>query len=334
MIEDLLKQAVEQKVSDIHITSDDYIAYRSRTKIYKSEEKATSEEVLELVKKLTKERYIEFKNNKQIDLGGTIAGVRYRANCYYERGKIAVALRVINDKVKTIVELNLPYILFELVKKQNGIILITGPTGSGKSTTLAAMIDEINSNYEKHIVTIEDPIEYLFENKKSLIHQREVGVDVESFNMGLKSILRQDPDVIMIGEMRDKPTVETALKASETGHLVLTTLHTSSVKSTINRITGLFNADDAQQIRTLLSESLIAIVTQKLIKTSDGRGMIPAFEILINTVATANLIRKGEVGQIDSFIQMDQKIGSLPMSKSIETLLNRGMVNMEDVNNA
>ena len=331
MIEQLLKDALDNNVSDIHITSEDYIAFRTRKRIKKLDIFTSKEDVMELAKELAGNLYDTFLKNRQIDLSGEIKGVRYRANIYFERGSIAIALRVINNKIKSIIELNLPYILFELIKKPNGLILVTGPTGCGKSTSLAAMINEINKDFSKHIITLEDPIEYIFENKKSIIHQRELGTDFHSFNDGLHSILRQDPDIIMIGELRDKNTIETALKASETGHLVMSTLHTSSVKSSINRITGVFNSEEAEQIRYLLADSLIAIFTQKLIRTSDDKDVIPAFEILINTTATANLIRKGEVGQLESYLLMDQKKGSMPMEKSIEKLIHRGLINQDDL---
>ena len=331
MIEKLLLDALHNKVSDIHITTNDYIAFRSKRKIEKLNVITSKEEVIALTKKLAGEKYNEFLENRQIDLSGQMEGVRYRANIFYERGEIAIALRIIDNDIKSIIELNLPHILFELIKKPHGLILVTGPTGCGKSTTLAAMINEINKDFSKHIVTIEDPIEYLFKNKKSIIHQREIGIDLHSFDDGLKSILRQDPDIIMIGELRDKNTIETALKAAETGHLVLSTLHTGDVKSTINRMTGVFQADDAIKIRQLLSDCLIAVISQKLIKKADNTGVIPAFEVLINTVATSNLIKKGEYNQIDSYLLMDMKRGSMPMSKSVENLVKRGFINESDV---
>ncbi len=331
MIEQLLKDALDNNVSDIHITSDDFIAFRTRKRIRKLDVSTSKEEVIELTKKLTGDLYNTFLKNRQIDLSGEINGVRYRANIYFERGSIAVAMRVINNEIKSIVQLNLPHILFDLIKKPNGLILVTGPTGCGKSTSLAAMINEINKDYSKHIITLEDPIEYIFINKKSIIHQRELGPDFHSFSEGLRSILRQDPDIIMVGELRDKITIKTALKASETGHLVMSTLHTSSVKSTVNRITGVFAGEEAVQIRQLLADSLVAILTQKLVRTSDKQGVIPVFEILINTKATANLIRNGEAGQLDSYLMMDQRKGSIPMEKSIEKLVNRGIINRDDL---
>jgi twitching motility protein PilT len=280
-------------------------------------------------KMIAGDQYDILETRRQLDVGGSVYGIRYRANIFFERGDLSIAIRLINNEIKSIVELNLPYKLFNLIKRPMGLILVTGPTGSGKSTTLAAMINEINKDEEKHIITIEDPIEYVFTNKKSIVHQREIGKDLLTFDDGLISVLRQDPDVIMLGELRDKLSVDTVLKASETGHLVISTLHTSSAKSTINRITGIYESHELDKIRNLLADSLIAIISQKLYKRIDGDGVIPAFEIMINTTATANLIRKGEVGQIDSYLLMDQKIGSISMEKSVESLVKKGIIEQE-----
>jgi len=331
MIESILKEAIRLRISDIHITTNSNIALRVRKSIQKSDIFTSKADVIELSKKLCGDEYETFMKDRQIDLGGEIEGVRYRANIYFERGEIAIALRVIEGKIKSIVELNLPYVLLDLIKRKSGLILVTGPTGSGKSTTLAAMINEINKSTASHIITIEDPIEYIFTNEKSIVHQREIGKDLNSFDDGLRSILRQDPDVIMIGELRDRKTIETVLKASETGHLVLTTLHTSSVKQTINRITGFFGTEDATKIRSQLSHSLVAILCQKLIPGTDGRSMIPAFEIMINTTATANLIRIGDSAQLSTYMLTDQKKGSIPMDKSIENLIAKKLIKREDI---
>lgn len=326
MFKEIFELAIREGISDIHITANETVALRKFQKIYKTDRKLSSKEVEDFAKLISGELYQELLDHRQLDLGGSIHGVRYRANIYFQRGELALALRIINNKVKTFAELNLPKQLLDIVKHHHGLILVTGPTGSGKSTTLAAMIDEINSEYEKHIITIEDPVEYVHENKKSIIHQRELGADLHSFDEGLKAVLRQDPDVIMLGELRDKLTVNTALKASETGHLVLSTLHTSDVKSTINRIGGLFSSDEVDKVRTLLADSLVAIISQRLIKRLDGRGVVPAFEIMVNTTATANIIRKGESAQLDSYLLMDQRIGSISMDKSLESLVKRKII--------
>ena len=329
MFKDLLERAIEFNVSDVHITTNDYVAFRRNKTIERQSEMYNHDQVLEIVKLLAKERFDLLFEHKQLDLGGSVYGIRYRANVYYQRGDLAIAIRIINNELPSFDDLGLPHQLLDFVKRDHGLILVTGPTGAGKSTTLAAMITEINEEFNKHIITIEDPIEYVFKNDKSIIHQREIGADLVSFEEGLRSVLRQDPDVIMLGELRDKLSTNTALKASETGHLVISTLHTSDVKSTINRIIGIYGSDEVQTIRKLLADSLIAIVSQTLIKRKDGEGVVPAFEIMVNTTATANLIRKGESGQIDSYLMMDQKIGSKPMEKSIEELVNQGIINRQ-----
>jgi twitching motility protein PilT len=334
MLDKLLQFAVENKVSDIHITSDEQISVRMKKEIMKLEQKVTKEEVTAIAKLLAKDKYDDFIKKKQLDVGGVINDVIYRANLYYERNQIALAIRVISKEIQNFSELNLPLSFYNLIEQPHGLILVTGPTGSGKSTTLAALINEINKTKTKHIMTIEDPIEYRFTNEKSIIHQREIGYDVHNFHDGLQSVLRQDPDVIMIGELRDKVAIETALKASETGHLVLSTLHTSSVRSTLNRLTGIFQGDEIEKIRLLLSEALVAIISQRLIKRADGDGVIPAFEVMMNTTATKNIIRKGEVGQIESYMLMDQKLGSMIMEKSIERLIKTNQILPTDVPNS
>lgn len=326
MLERLIEQAIKMKASDIHITSNDIVTFRIDKKIIKTNATLSENEVIQIAKYLCSDQYNKFLEEKQIDIAGNISDVRYRANCYFEKSNIAIAIRLFSKEIQTIDKLKLPQVLKNLVQRSHGFILVTGPTGSGKSTTLAAMINEINKTTSKHIVTIEDPIEYLFTNDKSIIHQREVGTDVPTFDEALRSVLRQDPDVIMIGEMRDKNTVETALKASETGHLVISTLHTSNVASSLNRLTGVFSAEEAIKIRAILADSLIAIVSQQLIPRIDTKGVVPAVEIMINHTPTANLIRKGEGNQINSYLLMDQKIGSIPMDKSIEEWVAKGVV--------
>lgn len=333
MIKNIMQDALQSRISDIHVTTNSFIAVRIRKEIVKTDLFASKKDVIQLAKELCDEDYDIFLEKRQIDLSGEMGGVRYRANVYFERGEIAIAVRVVNSEIKSIIELNLPYLLMDLVRKKNGLILVTGPTGSGKSTTLAAMINEINKTTTKHIVTIEDPIEYVFENQKSIIHQRQIGTDLLSFDDGLRSVIRQDPDVIMIGELRDRNTIETVLKASETGHLVLTTLHTTSVKQTVNRITGYFGSEEANKIRSQLANSLVAILCQRLIRGSDGKSMIPAFEILINTSATANLIRIGDVAQLSTYLLMDQKKGSISMEKALENLVAKRLINKEEVEN-
>ncbi|MGB9615233.1 MAG: type IV pilus twitching motility protein PilT [Fervidobacterium sp.] len=236
--------------------------------------------------------------------------VRIRANLYYERGNPALALRIITKKIRTFEELGLPSVLKEFCERDTGLIIVTGPTGSGKSTTLAAMIDYINSKYAYHIITIEDPIEYVFENKNSLIHQREIGRDTESFVDALKYALRQDPDIILVGEMRDLETISLALTAAETGHLVFGTLHTNSAATAPDRIVDVFPAHQQKQISLQLANTLIGVVYQRLVPKK-ASGVIPIVEVLVANIAVRNLIREGKIHQIESIMQTAQKQGNI-----------------------
>ena len=331
MLDRLLVEAINKNVSDVHITSDEYVYIRKSKKMIRLEVKTSSEDVLKIASEILEDRYDSLFKERQLDGSKSINGVRVRYNFYFERDKLSVALRIIKNEIRSIDDLMLPDVLKSLIKNHSGLILVTGPTGSGKSTTLAAMINEINQTMSKHIVTVEDPIEYIFENDKSLIHQREIGVDTLEFSDALRAVLRQDPDVIMLGELRDQETIETALKASETGHLVLSTLHTSGAKSTINRISGVFKGKDEERIRYLLSDSLLAVISQRLIPLADKTGVVPAFEILVNTNAISNLIKKGEVGQIDSYIKMNSKEGSISFDDSINYLIKSRRIDPNDL---
>jgi len=331
MLDRLLVEAINKDVSDVHITSDEFVYIRKSKKMIRLEVKTSSDDVLKIASEILGDRYDSLFEERQLDGSKSINGVRVRYNFYFERDKLSVALRIIKNEIRSIDDLMLPDVLKSLVKNHAGLILVTGPTGSGKSTTLAAMINEINQTMSKHIVTVEDPIEYMFENDKSLIHQREIGVDTLEFSDALRAVLRQDPDVIMLGELRDQETIETALKASETGHLVLSTLHTSGAKSTINRISGVFKGKDEERIRYLLSDSLLAVISQRLIPLADKTGVVPAFEILVNTNAISNLIKKGEVGQIDSYIKMNSKEGSISFDDSINYLIKSRRIDPNDL---
>ena len=331
MLDRLLVEAINKDVSDVHITSDEFVYIRKSKKMIRLEVKTSSDDVLKIASEILGDRYDSLFEERQLDGSKSINGVRVRYNFYFERDKLSVALRIIKNEIRSIDDLMLPDVLKSLIKNHSGLILVTGPTGSGKSTTLAAMINEINQTMSKHIVTVEDPIEYIFENDKSLIHQREIGVDTLEFSDALRAVLRQDPDVIMLGELRDQETIETALKASETGHLVLSTLHTSGAKSTINRISGVFKGKDEERIRYLLSDSLLAVISQRLIPLADKTGVVPAFEILVNTNAISNLIKKGEVGQIDSYIKMNSKEGSISFDDSINYLIKSRRIDPNDL---
>ena len=258
-------------------------------------------------------------------------GTRFRMNVYHQRGTKSLAARVIPNKVPKLEELNMPGVLLDLAKKPHGLVLVTGPTGSGKSTTLASMIDYINNHHNRHIITLEDPIEYEHESKKSLINQREIGIDAKNFLTGLRASLRQDPDVILLGEMRDLETISTALTAAETGHLVFATLHTSSAKTTIDRIIDIFPAEQQRQIRIQVANVLQGIVSQRLFPKAGDKGRIAATEILVRTPAIVNLIRNEKVDQIQNMIMTGRKEGMHTLSMSIRDLLQKKLVDYDTV---
>lgn len=272
-----------------------------------------------------------FEENKELDFTFSLKGVgRFRANYYFQQGSVAAAFRIIPEKIPTLEDLNSPAIFYELVKKEKGLILVTGPTGSGKSTTLAAMINEINTTERKHIITIEDPIEFHHEHKSSIISQRNVGEDTKSFSSALKYAMREDPDVILVGEMRDVETIRAAVTAAETGHLVFATVHTNSATQTINRIINVFPAEEQAIIRTQLSMSLSAIISQTLVPKIEG-GRVAAHEILINNPAIANLIREDKVHQIYSQLQLGQsKTGMQTLSQVLIDLVKARVVSKDD----
>ena len=255
--------------------------------------------------------------------------VRFRGNAFYQRGQLSIALRLIPNVIKTFGELNLPPILESFTQRPQGFFLCVGPVGQGKSTTLAAMVNHINQTRSEHIVTIEDPIEYVYEETKSLIDQREVGIDTESFQSALNSALRQDVDVILVGEMRNTETISTAVTAAETGHLVYSTLHTNDAAQTINRIIDSFPGDQQAQIRVQLSSSLIAIFSQRLIPHIAG-GMVPAYELLINNTAVSNLIRENRIHEIPSIIEIGLDQGMIDMNRSLSRLVQNGDISVEN----
>lgn len=271
-----------------------------------------------------------FQERGEVDLSYSVRDLaRYRVNVYRQRGSVAIALRVIPEKVPTIEELGLPPILKNLTERPSGIVIITGPAGSGKSTTLAAMVDQINTSRALHIVTLEDPIEYLHEHKMSIVNQREIAYDTKSFVSGLRAALREDPDVILVGEMRDLETIATAISAAETGHLVLATLHTPGAAQTVDRILDVFPSHQQDQIRVQLSMTLQAIVAQRLLTRADGQGLVVATEVLVAVPALRNLIREGKSHQIDSVIQTGAKYGMHTMESDLRRLFERGLITSE-----
>ena len=323
----ILKDAQREEVSDIHILTGEKIVFRKQGKLERKDYNIPNCDDIEkwIENILSKDEKIRYLQERDIDLSYENSFGRYRINMYFEKSFPAIAIRVVKKEIKNLFLEEYPEILKEIVKYKNGLVLITGATGSGKSTTLATMIEEININYEKSILTIEDPIEYVFKNKKSIIRQREIGRDTNSFATGLRAALRQDPDIIMVGELRDLESIEIALTIAETGHLVLGTLHTNSASSTINRIVDVFPAEKQEQIRVQLSMNLRYVVTQQLVNSKDGK-RIPAFEILVVTPAVANQILNNKINQIDSFIETGKKFGMISMRESLEILRKKGKI--------
>lgn len=333
-IEELLKQAYLKKASDLHLTVGSPPVIRINGELVLLGEAPISDSLMEkMAKKIIQEdKWDDFTSLGELDFSYHIEGYsRYRVNAYHQRKNIGIAARVIPTKIPTIETLNMPIILHDLIKKPQGLILVTGPTGSGKSTTLASMINYINEREAKHIITLEDPIEYEHSNKRSIINQREIGSDTNSFQNGLRAALRQDPDIILVGEMRDYETISTAITAAETGHLVLATLHTSSAPDTINRIIDVFPPHQQQQIRVQLAQVLEGIISQRLFRRSDGSGRIAATEILINLPSIANLIRNEKIDQINNVLQTSRHHGMHTLEMSINELLMQNLVNYDDV---
>lgn len=328
-INEVLVEAIKQGASDIHITVGVPVMLRLRGELKRlNEEVLTATDVKELVEMIVPNEQVNlFHENKQLDFSYEIKDVsRFRVNAYYQKGNMALAIRPIPTKIPTLEQLQLPSVLKRLMEKPRGLVLVTGPTGSGKSTTLAAMIDYINETTLKHIITLEDPIEFYHEHKNCVINQREIGEDVPNFNQALKVALRQDPDIILVGEMRDLETIKIALTAAETGHLVLATLHTSSAASTIERIVDVFPGQEQAQIRTQLAGCLVGVVSQRLFKTTDGLSRRAACEIMINTPAIANLIRSEKVHQIMGMIQIGRDSGMKTMQDDLKELINQGII--------
>jgi twitching motility protein PilT len=327
---DVLGRMVESRASDLHLTPGFPPAMRVRGNITAVEglPAVTAQQTRDIVYGiLNEDQRKRFEIGRQLDFAYSIPGVaRFRVNCYFQRGAISAAFRLVPQEIPTLESLHLPPILREFTRKPRGFVLITGPTGSGKSTTLAAMIDLINREREDHILTIEDPIEFLHRHKRSIVNQREVGADTPDFSLGLRSALRQDPDVILVGEMRDLETISTALTAAETGHLVFATLHTQSTSQTVDRIIDVFPPEQQQQVRTQLSVALEGIVTQQLLPTADGTGRVVACEVLVPNPAVRNLIREAKTHQIYSAIQTAGSIGMQTMDADLVRLVREGKV--------
>ena len=332
-IDDLLEQMVARGASDLHLTVGSKPAIRVNGRIERLEEIEVlrPEDTQQLLYQiLSSEQQKNFEIKRQLDFAHGVPGLaRFRVNVYFQRGSLGGAFRLIPEAIKTLEELGLPSSLHQLAEKPRGLVLVTGPTGSGKSTTLASLIDEVNRTRSDHILTIEDPVEFVHRHKKCIVNQREIGFDAPSFAEGLRAALRQDPDVILVGEMRDLETIATALTAAETGHLVLGTLHTQSASSTVDRIIDVFPPSQQEQVRIQIAGALQGIVTQALLPTADGTTRVAALEILLPDDATRNLIRQGKVEQIYTIMQTGTQRGMQTMEQSLTELTLRGVVGLE-----
>lgn len=331
-VQRLLDYAISQNASDLHVTvgAPPIIRVDGRLLAVKGEEVVTPDIAKGFVEGLTPPEQLErLEQRKEIDFSFGYKNTRYRTNIYFQKGYLAAALRLIPSKIRTIAELGLPPILEKFTTPSQGFFIITGPTGHGKSTTLAAMVDHINETRTEHIVTIEDPIEYVFEHKKSLISQREVGSDTNSFARALRAVLREDPNVVLLGEMRDLETIEAALTVAETGHLVFTTLHTNSAAQTADRIIDVFPPHQQQQVRQQLASVLLGVVSQRLIPKTNG-GRVVAAEIMVADSAVRNLIREGKTHQLQNVIQTSAAAGMISLDKVLAELVARGEITLDD----
>lgn len=332
-LEQILDQAVSQEATDVHINTgkSPYLRMNSLLAPLEGFSELGGEEVKEIAFSiLTEERKEQFLSQRDIDLSFDFKGKgRFRVNIYRQLGKISIAMRLIPRKIKTIEELHLPEMCHQFARYQQGFFLVVGPAGHGKSTALAAIVNEINHTRQDHIITIEDPVEYVFEPAKCLIGQREVGQDVQGFQRGLREAFRQDPDVILIGEMRDAETISSAVTAAETGHLVLTTLHTNTAAQTIDRIIDSFSPHQQEQIKVQLSATLIGILSRRLIP-SKKYGVINAVELMIVNSAIRNLIREGKSHQIDMVIDTSSGEGMISLNRSLADLVKQNLISQED----
>lgn len=333
---DILINASDLGASDVHINSKCEPIARVNGKFIKiSNELLSKSDTEKMANELIGiQKFNEIKELGEYDFSISIKNLyRFRVNMYKQQDSYAIAARVINSKIPDLETLGLPNVIKEFAKKENGLVLVTGPTGSGKSTTLASILDSINKNFQKHIITLEDPIEYIYNRKNSIISQREIGKDTKNFKSGLKSVLRQDPDVILIGEIRDEETLATALTAAETGHLVFSTLHTIGAAQTIDRIIDMFQANQQNQIRMQLSSVCEGIISQQLIPNINNEGMVAATEVMVSTSAIKNLIRDSKTHQISNIIQTGSKNGMQLMDQDLVNLFKRRKISKESVIN-
>ena len=329
----MLEQAVSMGASDVHINTGMPPVIRKNTELIAMDFEAVSSEHAEtLVGEMIDEKgWQRLRENRDFDFATMIkSGVRFRVNVHYQRGELAASFRVIKNSIPELAKLELPEVINKIIEIPRGLILVTGPTGSGKSTTLASMLNHINLTKAKRIITLEDPVEYLFTNEKSQIEQRELGSDVPGFASGLRHCLRQDPDIIMVGEMRDLETTTAAITAAETGHLVLSTLHTINATQTIERIIDIYPHGQQDQIRSLLANTLKAVISQTLFKRKDTPGMVPCVEILTANSAVRNCIRESRLHEIPNLIQTSKQLGMQMLDNSISEMFFRGMIYKSD----
>ena len=332
----LLKTAVEKKASDIHITVGKPPILRLNGDLKEMDTGSLSGEDTERYARmcLNEEQYETFLKNGEVDCSMSAPGVsRFRINVFRQRGSVAVSIRVLSSSIQSIEELNLPRAVDSLCELREGLVLVTGPTGSGKSTTVASMVNRINETRTAHILTLEDPIEYLHRHRKSIVNQREIGHDTRTYTSALRAALREDPDVIFVGEMRDLETISTAITAAETGHLVLSTLHTIGAAKTVDRLIDVFPPYQQQQIRFQVSMTLKAVVSQRLIPEMDGIGRVAAVELMVATPAIGNLIREGKVSNINMAIHTGTSLGMKMLDKSIAELFINRRISLENAFN-
>jgi twitching motility protein PilT len=332
-VDDLLRQMRQQGASDLHLTSGSAPFMRVDGEMVKQNYKKVLAETCQslIFEILTDSQKELFSEKQDLDFSYPLNGVgRFRVNVFMQRHGIAAVFRLIPEHIKTIKELDLPEQLTDLIDASEGLILVTGPTGSGKSTTLSSLIHEINVRQQAHIITIEDPIEFVHENQRCLISQREVASHTRSFSTALRAALREDPDIILVGEMRDLETISLAITAAETGHLVFATLHTNSAVKTIDRVIDVFPESQQTQIRVMLSESLRGVVAQALLPRPDHRGRVPVVEVLVNVAAVANLIREGKTHQIQSVMQTSRAHGMMTFETATHELIQNGLISKED----
>lgn len=334
-LEDLLRLMIEENASDLHVSVGAPPVFRIKGRLIKINRPPLDAENAEfLARSMASESQMERVNTEgSVDFAISYLNERFRVSVYRERGFIAMAVRLLPSAFMTPEEIGLPVAVRSLLDSPRGLILVTGPTGSGKSTTLATMLNVVNETSTRHILTIEDPIEFQHKHKNGIVHQRELGVDVPSFSEGLRRGLRQDPDVILVGEMRDIETMEAAVTAAETGHLVFSTLHTTGAGRTVDRIIDSFPAQQQEQVRLQLAATLRAVISQLLLPRKDGKGRVAAFEVMVNTPAVAALIRENKTYRLGGEIQTGSKFGMLTLEQSLVDLYNRGLIGYEEVMN-